>query len=234
MEYVSIELNGLPGCGKTTLVNSLDTGIIKYFSLENSFFSCLNKPLGRFCSLKFCFFGNILFDIKFIFYVQKHAVCGKKKHALQKVLKLFRFKGILKQNKNNFLLSEGYLQIVLEIMDFLDVKNFQATDIFYEYVKNDLKNLTNLYFVLIKIPVSVAEQRISTRNSPLNTVDLMNPFERQGFLHKRFVNTEYLQNIVQKLILPNRLLLIDGEASVEFKCSLLTTFLLTTINRDNK
>lgn len=229
MEYVGIELNGLPGSGKTTLLNNLNPQIKKYFNSEKEFYSCLNNPLGRFYSLKFCFAGNICADIKLLFNIQKHAIAGRKIFALQKTLKLLRFKGIFNQKRCSHLLSEGYLQIVAEILDFLAIENLTKDSYFYKYVIEDIITLNKLYFILIKVPVSVALNRVANRNLLSNTIDSMHEEERKLFLLKRFSNNDSLQKLVLNKIPLNRVLVIDGEDSVEKKVIQLSEFLVTII-----
>ena len=213
MGSVIYEMMGIPGCGKSSICENVDTGIKNAFHTEKDFYSVLRKKMGRILSFRYCLAEKSKVRNKLLRECKANALPGKEKLAEKKVLKLLRFKGIHAKNSQNFLLSEGYLQAVLEIMDALQIKSLEECDSLYKYVINDLQSMKELHFILVSVPEDVALSRIPGRTNR-NSVDAMDEEQRKAFLEHRIVNTKALMDLVWANVSSDRVLGLDGTGSV--------------------
>lgn len=224
MGSVIYEMMGIPGCGKSSICENVDTGIKNAFHTEKDFYSVLRKKMGRILSFRFCLVEKSKVRNELIRSCKQCALQGKEDLAKKKVLKLLRFKGIRAKSNEDFLMSEGYLQAVLEIMDALKIKSLSECGTLYKYVINDLRNTQELRFILVSVPVEVSLARIQSRINR-NSIDAMDAEQRRVFMERRFANTLSLMETVRENVPEERILCLDGQRPIEENSAILSEWM---------
>lgn len=209
MDGVIIECCGLPGCGKSSLVKEcLDK---RKLIGEKEFYRILSKRNGALLSLAYCFsIRTCIRDTRFLFACRKHALAGEKARAVKAGLKLLRFNGLSGKTRGDCLLSEGYLQALLEIMDRVVDDGFVL-----QYALQDLQRYRNRYYILISADPAVSMVRIQGRSSAPNSIDFMDEEKRSAFLQRRDRNTVKLFRMVQENVDSRKILMLDGLEPLE-------------------
>lgn len=224
MEYTCIEMCGLPGSGKTTLLKSLDEKQIESFRTEEDFYRQIRTAQGRALTFFYCFSAHFFEDLSLLFSLLRFAD-GSRAGVIKKFFKLLRFKGILGRRKENFLLSEGYVQAFLEIMDGLDHDAWEKGKEIKEYFAADVKRMNSSCYVIFDTPVETAMRRISKRNDANNSIDRMQEEKRAELIRKRFDNTEKVKKCIIETKKPDQVLIIDPNNSLSENIQVLDDFI---------
>lgn len=209
-----IEFCGLPGCGKTTLSNKVlsDCGN-GLFHNENDFYEFLKKRRGFINSMAYSFSPSFLHDI--VFFVYCLVKSDHKKEIAKRCFKIFRYKGLCWRNHSSFILSEGYLQAVLELLDNIENYDLESKNYLSQTIIRDLNQLDNSY-VIVECEKNICKDRIVTRDSEPNSIDMMSVETRAAFMEKREKNTIALFRFVKEHLKNDRYIAVDSRDSIEY------------------
>lgn len=218
-------MNGLPGCGKTSLTENINITHSKKYHFQEDFYKELTSKTGRIKTLFYCFSKDVFIDVRFLLWILIHAETKEKKAAVKKAFKIFRFKGILKRIKNDYLLSEGYIQAFLELLDCMPDNIVDERDMIRRYFRHDIMNMNNVFFIYLYITPESTLSRIKLRNSQINTVDRMDENLRNRFIMKRHYNSVKINSYLFEILDKRRTIRIDASDSIEENSKRLNSFL---------
>lgn len=198
MGKVIFELSGVPGSGKTTLVNQFTKSFPQCEVLSDyQFYRKPHKYLNKVRTIRFWLSGDIRIK-KILAQMQTECVQYKyRKQHLKKQLNYIRCICLYRHFGTDFniAISEGMFQALLELMDTVEKsKETMAIEYCAELFHLFSKEFPYVKIVALKLDYRKANFRINHRNDRHNSVDNLGEEKRVILLEKRCRNMEALLN----------------------------------------
>lgn len=232
MGKIIFEMSGLPGCGKSTLLNEVITST-DIFEPEDSFYAdTFRGKWKRLKAIKYCIIGlDITTDVRFLGRLLFNPNVDNRRRAVKCFVKLMKYKGKSKTNKKRFLLSEGYIQCFLEILDAFAYVGHKDQAYMLSYMDNYLRHSNDTFFILVNGDCSTANNRIMKRVGS-NSIDRMSSEDRSTFMKKRYENTKLVFEYIQKKAYGKKCIFIDSNESISKNASILAQYIMGVKNNE--
>ena len=174
-----IEFSGLPGSGKSILASMILTET-KAYDNEIVFYA---KSIGVKSLFPTILYMLTPIHLNFKFATFKLLLVCKSKKMFKGILKIIRFSMISWKNKRNYILSEGVVQNVFELLE--NCINVKQSSRVIEILNEFLNIHNNITLIFLNVDEDKSFSRIRERNSSHNSIDKLDDFNLKKILHKR-------------------------------------------------
>ena len=218
MERIILELSGIPGSGKSTLIEGLtQEEAATRFITDSDFYP--PKKEG-FKALRLFWYLTDFRNSKFrtqlrpirTFFQQDKVQFLKKELNILRTISLYRKYYAF----NSIALSEGLIQGCFEILDRVDAERIdQAVRCCCDVLGLFCREFPDIRFYILTLDPAAANSRINGRNSSDNSVDCMENPVREAFLCKRSDNCRLLCDALMKTGISDQIHILDASMTAE-------------------
>lgn len=193
MGRIVFEMSGIPGAGKTTLTYMIIDSFSDYhFLTDVSFYRKKQRFISRIRTLWYWLIPRYR-EIKSLLKTMGRKCVVRENHMLflKKKMSFIRCLGLYNRyiSKNNIALSEGVIQGLFELMDYVEVSEREMAIQYCVDILRKVKQVfPNIKFCLLILDYDVAHDRIVGRKDTNNSVDRMESKKQLQFLRKRYEN----------------------------------------------
>ena len=202
------------------------------FTAEREFYADTYKARHRyFNNLIYCLQGMRIKEDGILLYkllVDKDVT--NRKNIFKRHIKLVRLIGKIRRNRQNYVISEGIVQCILEVLDCFHQDKIREKRYLWGYFTGLFERLDSVYFIILQLDWETAEHRIINRTGVNNSVDKMNISARQLFMKNREQNAYIVVDFIIKVCNRERYILIDASREIKENTEKIKNFITGTMS----